>query len=149
MPEGAQICPRCNRAEPADADFCYCGFVFPKPGQRGSEPPARPIAIDAPQPAVPDKTLLVVQCARASVIAPFVSVLLAGMTGFRIEVGGATTAILVAIDWGLLLFGLLAAVFALIRVKTQGPKGLLIPGIIGALLNGFLIASIVYMFIAL
>jgi len=145
MPEATQTCPRCGRIEPVDADFCYCGFIFPKPGQRGSTPPMRAIPLATPVSRWRGRNLIW-QFAQASLAAPLVSFAFSRLGRPLLVEEHTTTAIIVLliVVWGLPLFGLVAAVIALAGVGKYGPKGLLLPGILGLFINGGVVAFVVY-----
>ena len=144
MPDAPQICPRCGRMEPADADFCYCGFIFPKPGQRGSVPPVRAIPLTIP--AAPSRSRgLIWQLGQASLAAPLVSFVVSCLGRPLASAHAASAIVILVVVWGLPVFGLVAAVITLVGIGKHGSKGLLVPGLMGLLLNGGIIAAIVYM----
>jgi hypothetical protein len=50
--------------------------------------------------------------------------------------------------WGLPAAGLAGAIVALIGVCEYGAKGLLLPGLVGFLINGAIVALIIYMVVS-
>jgi hypothetical protein len=93
--------------------------------------------------AARSRRTLIWQFGQASLAAPLVAWALGCLTGYRVAEGGATAAILIATRWGLLGFGVIAATVALAGVRRYGAKGLLVPGVVGLLLNGGFIALII------
>jgi hypothetical protein len=146
MAAATQICPRCGRTEAADADFCYCGFVFAKAGQRGSTLPPR--AIESEPDIQTERPGWFQQCAQASLAAPLVSGAVSCLTPHRPDFHGTTTIILLIVIWGLPAAGLAGAIVALIGVCKYGAKGLLLPGLVGFLINGAMVALIIYMVVS-
>jgi hypothetical protein len=84
------------------------------------------------------------QAARASLFAPAVAFCCAWLAQHRSDPGHQSAAqILMVLSWSLVAFGVVAAVFALGRMRVEGRKGILLQAATGLLVNVAIVALIV------
>lgn len=119
---------------------------MPMPSYGYRPPPKPPVVPPAGDgPTVPThRATLAWQCGQASLAAPLVAWVLGCLAGASPGDGAPSAGVLLAVRWGLLGFGLAAAVVALAGIRRHGRKGLLVPGVVGLLMNGMMIAVSLY-----
>src|SRR5438105_7328743 len=122
------------------------GPVPPFPPILPQPPPLRPSAAAGPplyyQSPFPQPRPQTIyhQAAKASWVAPIITVVLGFLTSTSVGRNGDTATLVVAVlNVLLLLLGLVFGVFALFGVRRHGKPGILAPAVVGVCINGSLI----------
>lgn len=115
----------------------------PMPGPTAGVPPLQPLGYHAPVPAASPRPNFYQQAAKASWVAPVVALVLGCLTRGSSERSPMTGGIVGLINVAMTFTGLVMGIVALFGVRKYGSRGILAPAIVGLVLNGLLVGSLI------